>query len=305
MGYVKSLVLSLIIVVICLAQVRNIAHADSYEDRFKPGTTFSGNIEFNSTSPVIPMPPGTWEVAYFQTWMGSQQHTNVLNAKGLFVQRKDGNLYRVVYLAAPLSYNMNGYSSSKTCDRINMHFMNKVANTPGGDQDCHYVNHNTPAQAGNKSKFANAVGKYFLDNKIPWANHMIYSGHHLASSNLVLAVRYYFNPQAEGFENYDRTTWKVSPWHPSTVASDEKKMKYVQKIINWSKNWHAVVHRGFKRELKGGEIIGVVEKPAPQDLDTQSQSKKMSLTEAKTVCSGLGFTVGTENYGNCVLKLID
>ena len=47
--------------------------------------------------------------------------------------------------------------------------------------------------------------------------------------------------------------------------------------------------------------------PGPTSVDTKALNKvkKSELAKAKSECSTLGFTAGTEKHGDCVMKLMD
>ena len=45
--------------------------------------------------------------------------------------------------------------------------------------------------------------------------------------------------------------------------------------------------------------------PSGYEYSTKSQNNGVSIAVAKSQCADLGFTTGTEKFGDCVLKLID
>jgi hypothetical protein len=249
--------------------------ADEYEDRFKPGTKISGHLALNSHSPIIALPPGIWEVAGFKT---TTNNIDTLFASGFLFQREGQKFLKGVYFIVPTNH-ADGYLPAKYCERTNMHFIRKISNDSGGDQDCYYVNHYRVTLSGSKNQFVNKIGEYLINEEIEVPNHLVQSGHRKADSSMMLTVRYYFNPLIDGFDDFPRTTWADSPWHPSAIIGDEKKQKYIHKIIDWTKRWHPVFIDGFKEKLTAGGTVNVSgnRPPASPKIEGSAEDRLISL----------------------------
>jgi hypothetical protein len=249
--------------------------ADEWEEKYKPGTQVSGHLAIGPGNQTIAMPEGKWTIAFFQT---SLNNVDTLFAKGFLFQQEDNRLTKGVWLQVPLNYNANGYISSKNCERTNLHFIEKIENADSGNQNCYYVNHYRVTLSGSKSAIVNKIGKYFLTRKIQVPNHLFQIGHRLADVSSMLIVKYYFSPTTDGFEDHPRTNWTDSPWHPSAITNDPRKTQYVGKLINWSKQWHPVVVKGFQGKLAPGDTVKVTdEEKAPATISSTVEERLKKL----------------------------
>jgi hypothetical protein len=148
----------------------------------------------------IPLPPGNWEVygsAEAQT--GFSSPVNVL----VLANAENKRLPRAVTIFANVagaSRGTGGWTSLKACSRKDMHHRVTEVDTTGGDQACWFINHG-------KLTRTNRTPKYFRDaldrviakgRKLPLTS--IYVEMRVADTFDYLTVRYYFNPESDGFE---------------------------------------------------------------------------------------------------------
>jgi len=220
--------------------------ASQTQSAFSPGMKFQNQIQIGVGGQQIPLPDGEWEVA--ATDLVLNNNSTPIQSISLF-QQKDSHLSKVIYVRTPLDVKPNGYVQSSYCSRDDMHFRETTTNNPGGQQDCRWVNNWRLTLKGNKRKMARDAGEYLEKAGISYPNHLIQSGYRLADSASFLDLYYFVAPDQDGFEDYARTTWNDSPWHPQNVYRDAKKEAYINKIKTWTNDWYSKVKAGRSGSL--------------------------------------------------------
>jgi hypothetical protein len=214
------------------------------ENKFRPGSTFQNIIEVGITGQNIPLPDGTWEVASSETTLNNH---SVPILKTILFQQKNLRLSKAMYISTPLTFDNEGigYVVTKNCSRDDMHYRETKEDSTGGDQDCKWVNHYRLTLKGSKYSISRNAGEYLERKGISYPNHLIQSGHRFASTSSFLTLYYYFAPNMDGFENYPRTTWNDSPWHPQNTHDGTKKEAYIRQVKDWTDKWHKAFKAGF------------------------------------------------------------
>ena len=62
-----------------------------------------------------------------------------------------------------------------------------------------------------------------------------------------LSVRYFFNPENEGFGRQTNNNWSSSDWHIDNVSRDPKKITYIDSLKKWGAAWLPKMKSGFNR----------------------------------------------------------
>jgi len=243
------------------------------EKRFTPGTKFQRTVSVGVGGQNIPLPDGVWEVAASKTT--TNNHATPILFVILF-QEVNSRLSKAMYFSTPLSGDPNGvgYLESKTCRRDNMHYRITDENVSGGDQDCRWVNHYRVTLKGSTTKLKGDAGEYLAKRGISYPNHLIESGHRFADVSSFLNVHYYFSPDYDGFEDYRRTTWSDSPWHPQNTSGSDNKNQYIRRIRTWTDKWHGMVKAGFAGALP--TVSSVRSKPTVSAPNPAAKSGKVS-----------------------------
>ena len=118
-----------------------------------------------------------------------------------------------------------------------------------GKQNCYALNHLTPTLQGSNSKIDNAVGKFLTSKNIKWGSHLAASIFRFADSYDLLEIRYNVDPVKYGFQDYRRTRWADSPWHPYSVGIDPEKKRFIEARKGWMKAAYPIVEQGWKNDL--------------------------------------------------------
>lgn len=237
-----------------------------------PGTLFQNAIKIGIGSQQIPLPKGTWEVAASDVTLNNQ--STHIQSMTLF-QRQGSKVSKAIYISTPLDIGNYGYVQAKNCRRDDMHYRKTEIDILGGDQDCAWVNHYRVTLKGSTNKIGAATGTYYEEKGLTYSNHLIQSGYRFADAGTFLTLHYFFDPSMDGFENYPRTAWMDSPWHPQSILGDAKKEIYVNRIKSWTDEWHVKVRAGFRGEL--ASVSNVVASPPSSKLNEESASRLKNL----------------------------
>jgi len=232
------------------------------DNHFVQGMIVENFVHIKETQTQIALPSGKWEVAAVEE-EGNDMGTYFI--KAFLIQATGGKVSRGIYFSSPMEISGGGYREAKYCSRVDLHYRKTVESASGGDQDCRYVNHYRITLAGSKAKIKNVLGK-FLDSKgIAHPNHLIIRGFRFADLDRFLNVKYFLNPDVEGFDPFHRTTWQDSPWHPANTVSDPKRVAFIKRQIAWVDEFYPTVKAGWEEKLTGTPIAS----PTPTAATTK------------------------------------
>ncbi len=79
----------------------------------------------------------------------------------------------------------------------------------------------------------------------------------------------------DGFDNYPRTAWLDSPWHPQSTLGNAKKEEYIKRIKSWTDEWHVKVKAGFRGELRS--VSNTVASPPSSQSNEQDADRLIKL----------------------------
>lgn len=217
------------------------------EKKYPVGTIVRDMVKLGSKQ--IPLPPGDWEVygvAETQSSLGSPLNTLVL------VNNRNRRLPSAVALFSNVEgagRGDGGWVSLKTCSRNDMIHRTTEQNTAGGRQACWYINHTRMTRTGRTPAHLRAALDRVIEKggRLPLTS--VYVGMHLADSFDYLTVRYYYNPEADGFPPPRVTDWRSNDWHHDRLHEDPKKIEYVDMIKGWGASWFSRLKAGFSGKL--------------------------------------------------------
>lgn len=109
----------------------------------------------------------------------------------------------------------------------------------------HYVHSFSPGQREASKEYL----QYLTDNKIDLRKLSIRSYHVITGKifkSRYLRVEYYYNPETEGFDTKGEENWGTSNWHVARIASDPKKVAYVEKIKKQGEVFHDKIRKWFE-----------------------------------------------------------
>jgi hypothetical protein len=180
----------------------------------------------------IPVPEGN----YVRTAQRIEYGQTVPRVYEIWENIEDGKLKHLMWVSFTKSQNSNKWKESKTCNRRDLHFINKVANNRAGKQECNIVNH-WRITGGVKSKYRNHAWaravedakKWHKLNNVPIPNTMIIAQSIFANYNR-LEVRVKFNPELEGFPPTVDSNWSSNDWHQDKIIGDKKRQEYIEKV---------------------------------------------------------------------------
>lgn len=228
------------------------------------GQPIQGGYKPGSLSVQIPLPEGNWEVAEYTTEINN---VGTLIVLGTVIERRGDLLTRAASFRVPAYYASGGYKVPSTCTRIDMHFSEVKKKVEGSDQDCRWLNHFRPTLVGSSSERMNQIGEYLQGQNISLPNHLIQTGYWLADEGSFLSLNFYFNPVANGFDDFPRSTWQDSPWHPSTTVNFPKRQAYINDRWDWAKDYYPQVKAAFE-----GKIEGAKKQSSSRDIVNPSKS---------------------------------
>jgi hypothetical protein len=141
-----------------------------------------------------------------------------------------------------------------TCARTDVLFAAVTTNTQRGDQDCWIVNHSLVAQTRTETKDQHQRQAYeFLDARgvpLDGGLTLISSSHRVQSPSGFVTVLYQVNPEFFGFAPSRAATWRASEWHRDRIASDPKRVAFVEAYKSFNAQYQEHVKAGFRRQLQ-------------------------------------------------------
>lgn len=195
---------------------------------------------------AVPLPSGEWIVAGADVSKASYanqiEETMLVNVVG-------GQVNGYVEIRTPLSASTNGWVKSSLCDRSDIHHVFKLSNTAGGVQDCWGINHYRMTIAGKVPAYIEQTRDYIVSHKINSPLNAIAVEYRFADKPYFVDVKYFFNPEVDGFTPPKIAEWATSDWHRDRVYMDPAKVAYIDKIKTWGREWYPKVKAGFEGNL--------------------------------------------------------
>lgn len=217
-------------------------------DEFKSGQAYRGQIAIGDKGVVVPLPPGEWRIAGYDTI----NFTDSRRAKKLKIHRvsmvhvQDGVLHGVIRFLTPDRRVTSGFAPAKFCDRKDIHHIVNNGNYRK-DRDCWGVNHYNFSPWSKMPEYVDEMYLWLGDNNVKLPGYMIATTFNIAASSRFLDVTYFFNPEVEGLEPSDPAVrWSASEWHSYRVAKGSERADYIQKMIAWGQDWHQKVMDAVK-----------------------------------------------------------
>ncbi|MBU2054186.1 MAG: hypothetical protein KJ936_03220 [Proteobacteria bacterium] len=193
----------------------------------------------------IPLPEGEWKIVGTGTTdMGKYSEVFLL---------KETNNHKfaggVIIVSDTIMNNYVGYIQNTYAERKDHHYVSIKSNTRTERLDLWLVNHYifsfTPGQRDASKEFL----QYLIDNKISVPKLMVRSYHIITGKMLrsrYLRVEYYYNPEIEGFDLSREDNWGTSSWHIMKIASDPKKVAYVENVKKQGEIFHGKIREWFQ-----------------------------------------------------------
>lgn len=219
---------------------------------WEPGREFVGSLKVDRV--VIPLPEGTWVVAGNQIWR-NDANTPLLNI--WLVQIDEGVMRGVIWGWVSTEYAGRGYAISETCNRTNMHFIEKFANYDGKEQDCYWINH-WRMTLSNPNKADLQARRYIESQGVRFPGAMLSAGYRFADRGRYMELNYAFNPELTGFPPAKRIDWDVSDWHPDNIITDQNRKAYIQSLIDWATEVYPTVKAGFKGNTVESKLPSII-----------------------------------------------
>ena len=285
------------------------------------GTKYRNSITLDYVSRhIIPLPPGEWEL--FHTWKKSN-NVNDQFQNIVLIQVEKQSITHLIGIVINEDISSYGWYRSEWCDRDDFHFSKVYENYDVGNQDCYIVNHVPVNFRGSKLEEDQELGDKLLNRGIAWAKHHLTVYFRFADASERLTINYHFNPAVYGFKNFPRSSWEGSPWHPDSITTDAKRVEFVNSVKEWAEIAHAKVRKGWNDDdaaaaglpslsykFKGSDLNQTPteklrKKVSPTQRHPRQSPSNMPLDKAEKKCAEIGFTKGTEKYGDCVMKLLN
>lgn len=188
----------------------------------------------------IPVPAGNWQ----KVGEATRHRVQPPMYSEVWVNVVDGVVHHLMYVDYNKSGNSNGWKPSKLCDRVNLHFIEKVENRDGGNQNCLAVNHFRLSGGSDKNPAVKQAKDWARDNRLGFPSTAVVHHHRLAYLKY-LDFWIGYNPEVEGFPPPSDATWNSNDWHQDRVIGDAKREAYIQKVLAAGKETHEAIVSQF------------------------------------------------------------
>lgn len=197
---------------------------------------------------VIPLPPGKWEVFASREVQSSQgTPTNAM----ILANTEPGTRMIAIRLSANVAGANRGgnWAKLKACTRTDMHFSFDDKSLTNGEHACWFINHTRMTRFARANKMITEAFEKVIARGIKLPLTSVYAGFRVSNGLNLVTVRYYFNPEAEGFDPPRNAAWSTNDWHKDRVYTDPKKVAYIEKTQKWGEVWFSKVKAGFEGKL--------------------------------------------------------
>lgn len=181
---------------------------------------------------AVPLPAGDWVgLAFFRGGAGANQGDLAV------LGRLEGNR-----LAAMVAINGQSFGTNRSsklppfasCERADYVVRTRIANEPGGEQRCWWINHATGIWQ-DQGPFRAARQELALRDVTP-SQVLLNVGFRRANQDGFVTAFYYFDPSTAGITS-SPLIWSASEWHKDRVHSDPARTKYIQDLQRWAEGW--------------------------------------------------------------------
>ena len=211
---------------------------------YPDGRVFEGSVTYGAYD--VPLPEGRWTVFGKSETPDSARFRLGLLALGRF--RADGIVEQVITIDTVLAYGSRragSWTLSRTCEREDMLYVKKVANTMSA-RDCTFVNHVTPSSFSEGSVYGRLVNALRKRGAAIPANAIAVVFDQADSMNRLI-VTVAFNPEADGLPPSPDPDWSDSEWNPRNINGFPERKAYVDKVIAWTQEWEPRIKAAFGR----------------------------------------------------------
>jgi|TARA_R110000751_G_scaffold22366_2_gene63069 hypothetical protein len=213
------------------------------DDISPQGSILTGEYLTANGRVKVPLPEGEWIVA--GSGYRRVGYENPIE-EVILVQVDDGTVIHYIEIRTDIAASPIGWKKSTFCERNDIHYIKKISNVPAGSQDCWGINHFRMTFTGKIPLYMEEARTYIVDHKIRSPLNALAVEYRLADKPHFLDVKYFFNPEADGFEPPKIAEWATSDWHRDRVYMDPKKVAYIKKLKSWGEDWHTKVKAGFE-----------------------------------------------------------
>lgn len=239
----QTLLLSLFSITLIIIQNTGCASVPNLVKKYPVGSEHTGAIEFRNKS--VYLPEGEWRV------IGSGKAGNKSSFFEIILIKLAGNkvLNDWIFIKVETNYTDRpyGYAKDNCFDKCNYHHIVVNNNKDGGAHDAWLVQHRSTCFNTKRKAFKEAYN-YIKDNDYIIPTIFIESFHRFTGKQIkrkYLIVRYYKNPEAEGFSPPISSDWATSDWHPLHINKFPKKVGYIEDIIKSNEIMHEQLKKGF------------------------------------------------------------
>lgn len=201
------------------------------------GKIYQESIKINGN--VIPLEEGDWHLVSYEENARGYLHVRFFKLNGNVLDS------RVTIVSKDASDKGNGYIESKAYLKPNIHFINQISNFRGGEQECWLVNHVSDEKFSSKSNIDNDTLQFIQSRRVQMPKTMIQTFHHFAGVDNYLNVKYFHNPELQGFESEDASSDSVSVWDHSAGHLGDDKIAYLETIREKGARLHSLLKDGL------------------------------------------------------------
>ncbi|MGE4218056.1 MAG: DUF2061 domain-containing protein, partial [Alphaproteobacteria bacterium] len=207
----------------------------------------------------VPLPAGRWRVLA-HTHNPLPAGSGNLGAYGtmqtaILAQEKDGRVSALLEVTTNTLPVRSGWGVPTDCDRQDLPLVvNRYRS--GYDAHCMVVGHARAAAGGAvPSAFAKAMGELGgAGSAMP--EDWVTVAFRIADRRDIVDLRVSFNPETQGLAAPGRVlSWTESPWHPTRVERDERRLAYMAQLTGWGTQYGEILERGIKRRIATGETV--------------------------------------------------
>jgi hypothetical protein len=213
------------------------------------GTVFTDHMDVGGGK-MIPLPPGEWILVGYglTTSEGGARFfsPHLLQLKGNVVV---GLVEAASALEGPRLLNYGGgYVFNRDCERVDVVYRERLNNYEGGPQDCWRVTHASMVLGSHPAQGTLERYKYVEEHNLVLPSDMLKVQFHFANKiPQFLDASYGFNPELDGVKGNSNS------WRRERIYKDQKKVDYIQRLIDWGKAWHDRVRDGAQGKLASAQ----------------------------------------------------
>lgn len=199
----------------------------------------------------IPLLPGEWQVLATET-SSSSDFTPVLSIMLGSMEKKAGAFAITIHTNIDSSGGW-GWALKSACLKKQLLHVRSIEAIEGTGEGCWFLNHLMLAYL-KRGSFASKAFDSVKRNGVVLPKTSVYTGFRFSDTHEILEVRYFYNPEVEGFEPPHQLRWKNNDWHKDQIHLDLKRVAYVEKMKKWAEAFFSKVETGFRGKLVSPKI---------------------------------------------------